>query len=332
MTRVKFLRYEDVEDVATPAEYVEAVTDAYRQRGEGAAAEPRTKLTREDPAGMLTSYLAILPETGVMGGYVYAAGFNSEDTMFVTPLFDADEGTLVALIDGAHMNPYKTGAVGAVGVDALSRADASVVGIIGTGAQARGQLRATATVRDLMEVKVYSPTRDHRESFAQEFDERLSADVRPIDDTATTVTDSDIVITATTSYEPVFDGDQLSPGTHVTAMGQYHPNRRELDVETIRRSVYVPDLRDRIHSDAGAFMQARSEGVVDDDHVHGELGDVIAGTVPGRTSGDDITVFDSGGNAIETVAAANLLYEKSFAANEGEPLSYTTANDAFPGR
>jgi alanine dehydrogenase len=328
MPGVTFLRHEDVADSADAAEYVEAVEDAYRERGEGSPAEPRTKLVSEDPSGMLTSYLAILPDTGVMGGYTYAAGFES-GTMFVTPLYDAEEGRLLALIDGAHMNPYKTGAVGAVGVDALSRTDASELGLIGAGSQARGQLRATATVRDLTDVKVYSPTPASRKSFAKEFDDQLSADVRPVETSAAAVEDSDVVITATTSHEPVFDGDRLSPGTHLTAMGQYHPERRELDAETIRRSVYVPDLRKRIHSDAGSFIQAREADVVDDDHVHAELGDVVAGNAPGRESDDDITVFDSGGNAIETVAGANLLYEKAHTSNAGMELPYTTSDDAF---
>ncbi|AEN07564.1 Ornithine cyclodeaminase (plasmid) [halophilic archaeon DL31] len=330
MPDVTFLSHEDVENSAEVAEYVGAVKEAYRQRGEGGAAEPRTKLTREDPSGMLTSYLAILPDSGVMGGYVYAAGFDS-GTMFVTPLYDAEEGRLLALIDGAHMNPYKTGAAGAVGVDSLAREDSSVLGFVGAGSQARGQLRAVAEVRDLADVKVFSRTPESRESFADEFDDQLSADVRPVESSAAAVEDSDVVVTATTSYEPVFDGDRLSPGTHVTAMGQYHPERRELDATTIERAKYVPDLRERIHSDAGSFILAREEGAVDDDHVHAELGDVVAGTAPGRTSSEEVTVFDSGGNAIETVAAANLLYEKADP-DAGTELPYATSNDAFPGR
>ncbi|MFC6725795.1 ornithine cyclodeaminase family protein, partial [Halobium palmae] len=89
MTETLFLTSEDVAGLATPAEYVDAVREGYRQRGEGAPAEPRTKLLNDEPKGMLTSYAAVLPETGAMGGYMYAAGFGAADAWFATPLFDA---------------------------------------------------------------------------------------------------------------------------------------------------------------------------------------------------------------------------------------------------
>ncbi|MFB6293151.1 MAG: ornithine cyclodeaminase family protein, partial [Halonotius sp.] len=260
MTETLFLTSSDVAGLATPAEYVDRVADGYRQRGAGAPAEPRTALFGDEPPGMLTSYSAILPEDGYMGGYTYSAGFGAGDAWFMTPLFDADSGEPLALLDGASMNPFKTGATGAVGVDALARADAETVGLIGSGAQARGQLRATATVRDLTAVDVYSPTEAHREAFADEMAETLGVDVTAVDSSAAAVADADIVITATTASEPVFDGEQLAPGTHVTAMGQYHPKKRELDTTTIEQSTYVPDLRDRVMQDAGSFIHAVEAG------------------------------------------------------------------------
>ncbi|ESS08556.1 MAG: ornithine cyclodeaminase [uncultured archaeon A07HN63] len=332
MTETLFLTSSDVAGLATPAEYVERVADGYRQRGEGAPADPRTALFGEDPPGMLTSYSAILPEDGYMGGYTYSAGFGEGDAWFMTPLFDADSGEPLALLDGASMNPFKTGATGAVGVDALAREDAETVGIIGSGAQARGQLRATATVRDLTGVAVYSPTQANREEFANEMTETLGTDVTAVDSSAAAVADADIVITATTASEPVFDGDQLAPGTHVTAMGQYNPTKRELDTTTIERSTYVPDLRDRATQDAGSFIHAVEAGVVDESHIHAELGDIVADNAAGRTSDDEITVFDSGGTAIETVAAAGMLYERAREQGLGSTIEFAPASDALTGR
>lgn len=329
MVDVPFYRSEETSGLATPAEYVTAVREGYRQRGEGAPAEPRTTLTQADPPGMLTGYLAVLPETGAMGGYTYAAGFGDEDAHFVLPLYDATSGRPLAVFDGAHLNPFKTGATGAVGVDALAREDASTVGLFGSGTQARGQLRATATVRDLDQVRVYSPTADHREAFAAEMNAELDATVAAVASPAAAVESADILITATQSGEPVFDGDRLEPGTHVTAMGQYHPDKREVDTHTVERATYVPDLRARIEQDAGAFILAREEGAVDDDHVHAELGDVVAGTAEGRTSDEEITLFDSGGTAIETVAAAHLLYEKAADRDLGESISFAPASEAM---
>jgi alanine dehydrogenase len=318
-----------VADLATPADYVDAVRDGYRQRGEGAPARPRSKLVGGDPPGLLTEYTAILPDTGAMGGYMYTAGFASEAAWFVTVLFDAATGAPLSLFDGGAMNPLKTGAAGAVGVDALARSDASTVGLIGSGWQARGQLLATATVRDLDAVSVFSPTPAHRERFAREMNERLDATVTAVTSSAAAVEGCDIVITATKSGEPVFDGSLLAPGTHVTAMGQYHPEKRELDTTTIERAVYVPDLRERVFQDAGSFLHAMNEGAVEESHVHAELGDVVAGTATGRPSPDAITVFDSGGTGIETVAAGAMLTERARDAGRGTTLSFSPSDEAF---
>ena len=331
MTETLFLTSDDVSGLATPAEFVDAVREGYRQRGEGAHAEPRTKLTNEDPPGFLTTYAAVLPDTGAMGGYTYSAGFGAGDAWFMTPLFDAESGEPLALVDGASMNPFKTGAAGAVAVDALAREDATSVAIIGSGAQARGQLRATATVRDVETVWVYSPTKEHREEFAGEMDRRLDASVAAVASAAAAVEGADVVVTATNASAPVFDGERLEPGTHVTAMGQYTPGKRELDTTTIERAKYVPDLRARATQDAGSFLHAVEEGVVDEDHVYAELGDVVAGEVPGREDDEEITVFDSGGTGIETVAGAYLLYEKATAEGLGTTLDFAPASEALTG-
>ncbi len=333
MSEVRFLGSGEVAGLASYADYVDAVREGYRQVGEGAPAKPRTSLTSADPPGFLTAYMALLPETGAMGTYTYAAGFGAEDAHFLLPIFDTDSGEPLALFDGASMNPYKTGAAGAVGVDALARENATDVGVIGSGSQARAQVAATATVRDLDRVRVYSPTEANRDSFAAEFDDRLAtAAVSAVDSPAAAVSDADIVITATQATEPVFDGEDLADGAHVTVMGQYSPDAREVDGTTVARAKYVPDLRARADletGDAGAYIQAVEEGAVDEGHLHAELGEVVAGTAPGRTSSTEVTLFDSGGTGIETVAAAHMLYERAREQDLGEPISVTPASEAF---
>ncbi len=326
-----FLTSAECAGLAAPGEYVEAVREGYRQRGQGAPAAPRTKLANESPPGMLTGYSAILPETGAMGGYMYAAGFGGEDAHFMLPLFDADSGRPLALLDGASLNPFKTGAAGAVGVDALAREDATTLAVIGSGAQARGQLRAVSTVREFETVSIYSPTKDNRESFAAAMNKQLEASVAAVASSAAAVEGADVVITATNSAEPVFDGAVLEDGAHVTAMGQYHPEKHELDATTIERATYVPDLRERVMDDAGSFINAVDEGVVSEEDIHGELGEVVAGEVPGRESDTEITVFDSGGTGIETVAAAHMLYEKARERGLGTEIEFAPASEALTG-
>jgi len=332
MTETLFLSSADVDDLAEPADYVAAVRDAYRQVGEGAPAKPRTKLYNREPPGMLTSYTAILPETGGMGGYTYSAGFGAGDAWFMTPLFDAESGEPLAVLDGASMNPFKTGAAGATAVDALAREDATEVAVIGSGAQARGQLATTATVREFEAVRVFSPTAENREAFAEEFADRIEPDVTAVASASEAVAGADVVIAATNASDPVIDDADVEPGTHVTAMGQYHPEKNELPPELIARATYVPDIRERATRDAGSFLAAVEAGLVDEDHVAADLGEVVAGEHPGRTSDDEVTVFDSGGTGIETVAAAHMLYERASEKGRGQTIDFAPASEALTGR
>ncbi|TKX88002.1 ornithine cyclodeaminase family protein [Halorubrum sp. SS5] len=332
MTETLFLSSGDVDDLAEPADYVAAVRDAYRQVGEGAPAEPRTKLFNREPPGMLTTYAAVLPETRAMGGYTYSAGFGAGDAWFMTPLFDAESGEPLALLDGASMNPFKTGAAGAVAVDALARDDATELAVIGSGAQARGQVATTATVREFEAVRVFSPTAENRESFAADFDERLDADVSAVESAGDALAGADVAITATTASDPVIADADVEPGTHVTAMGQYHPEKNELPPELVARATYVPDLRARATQDAGSYLAAVAAGLIEEgEGIAADLGAVVAGDHPGRTSDEEVTVFDSGGTGVETVAAAHMLYERASDAGRGETIDFAPASEALTG-
>ena len=332
MTETLFLSSDDVDDLAEPADYVAAVRDAYRQVGGGAPAEPRTKLFNREPPGMLTTYAALLPETGAMGGYTYSAGFGAGDAWFMTPLFDAESGEPLALLDGASMNPFKTGAAGAVAVDALARDDATELAVIGSGAQARGQVATTATVRAFDAVRVFSPTPENREAFAADFDERLDAEVTAVGSASVALAGADVVITATTASDPVIDDRDVEPGTHVTAMGQYNPEKNELPPELVARATYVPDLRARATQDAGSYLAAVEAGLIaEGEGIAADLGAVVAGDHPGRTSDEEVTVFDSGGTGVETVAAAHMLYERASEKGRGQTIDFAPASEALTG-
>jgi len=333
MTEALYVRSDEVDELAEPADYVAAVREGYREVGGGAPAEPRTQLFNPDDAvgGSISTYVAILPETGAMGGYMYDAGFGAGDAWFLTPLFDAESGEPLAILDGASMNPFKTGATGAVAVDELAREDATELAVIGSGAQARGQAKTTATVRDFERARVFSPTPDHREAFADEVGAATGIPFEPVASSAAAVAGADVVITATTASQPVVDAADIEPGTHITAMGQYHPDGRELDGETVAGATYVPDLRDRATQDAGAFLGAIEDGLITEEHIHADLGEVVAGVAPGRTSDDEITVFDSGGSGIETAAAAFMLYERAAERGMGTTLDVAPASEALTG-
>jgi len=323
MTDAVYLSGADLEGLATIGEFVDVVREGFRYRGDGAPSAAPSRLAGR--AASLTTYTAIFPEWGVMGGYMYAVG---NDVWYTTPLFDSETGELLAVLDGAQWNPQKTGSVAAVGTEALAREDASSIGIVGSSNIAWDSLSAIDVVRDVETASVFSPTPANRREFADAARSGFGIEVEPVASSTEAVAGADVVVTATNASEPVIDGDDLDPGTHVTAMGAAHP-QREIDVRTFERlDRYVPDIRDRAFGNSiqqrarasRAFLAAFDANVVSETSIHGGLGQVVAGTVPGRTDDEEITLVDSIGTGIETVAAAKMLYEKAVDAGLGTAI------------
>jgi alanine dehydrogenase len=329
MAEMLYLDNEAAADLAGMPAYVDAVRDAYRQFGDAGRLGAEEKLFRESPEGTFMYYGAILPTSGVMGTFVYWGGFGAGEDWFLTALADAESGEPLALVDSPGINPFKTGATGGVGVDALARPDASELALIGTGPQAAYQLLAVDRVRDLRAVRAFSPTTEHRRAFAGRMDERFEADVSAVGSAAAALRGADIVVTATTAREPVFDTADLEPGTHVTAMGQSHPDRRELDAGTVARGLYVPDLRERALETSGELRGALAAGLIEERDVHPGLGAVLSGTAPGRTDPEQVTVFDMGGTGVETVAAAHMVVERARERGRGQSLRVTPKSEGF---
>ncbi len=289
---VRYVPGEEARSLVTIPACISAARRGYREHGEGAVTEPTTKLYDGTPDPFFMFYGVIFPKTA--GLYLHAHGFGGAEWVALSYVMDAETGDPLAIVDSALLNPYKTAAAGGVAVDALAREDAERVGIVGSGTQARAQLLATAAVRDIADVAVYSPTDANRRRFASEMDRFVDADVRAVPSSADAVSDRDIVITATRSSTPVFDGNLLAPGTHVTAMGQATPTKRELDASAVARAVYVADIRERVENLSGSYLAALDEGAIADGHLHAELGEILTGERSGRTGDEEITIFDSG--------------------------------------
>jgi len=318
-----YLSGKDLKGLATPSEIVDAVRDGYAFRGEGAPATAPSRIGTDD--SVITSYTAAFPAWNVMGGYMYSVG---NDVWYTTPLFDVDTGELKAVLDGAVWNPAKTGAVAGVGTEFLATEDASSVGVVGSAQIARSSLEAVMTVREIETVEVFSPTESSRIEFAESVEADLGVDAEAVSSSAEAVSDVDIVIVATDAPEPVIDGEHISPGTHINAMGAAHP-KREIDVETFRKvDKYVPDVKGRVFGhgiqerrrSARGFLEAFDANAVSENTLYGELGQLAAGRLPGRTDDEEITLLDSVGTAIETVSAAHLLYEKAVEQGVGTPI------------
>jgi ornithine cyclodeaminase/alanine dehydrogenase-like protein (mu-crystallin family) len=204
----------------------------------------------------------------------------------------------------------------------MSRPDASVIGLIGAGHQAITQLEGVCAVRDVKQVKVYARTEETRRTFAAEMRERLGVDVVPVDSSTAAVQGSHVVVTMTSSREPVFDGNDLEPGTMVAAAGVNSFTKREIDETTIRRaSPIVVDNVAQAKVECGELMWAAERGAFAWRQAV-PLSDVVAGRVPGYPSTEAIPLFESQGIGIEDIAASRYVFEKARAAGLGVELPF----------
>ena len=219
-------------------------------------------------------------------------------------LFDGETGVPTAILDASAVTAVRTAAVTAVATGLLARRDARELAILGAGVQARTHLRALATVRDFEQVRVYAPTRAHAEAVVEEATvARGKLSVAPSAEEA--VRGADVVVVATSAREPVLARAWLKPGAHVNAVGASTPQAREIDTATVAACALFCDSRESLRNEAGEFQLAIREGAIPgEEHVRAELGEVLAGTSPGRRDDSELTMFRSLGLAIEDLAAA----------------------------
>jgi ornithine cyclodeaminase/alanine dehydrogenase-like protein (mu-crystallin family) len=215
----------------------------------------------------------------------------------------------------------RTGAASGVATRFLARDDARVVGIIGTGWQARAQLEAIALVRKLDRVRAHSRDAQRRDQFAREMSALLGVPVVAVTSCEEAVRDADIVVTSTTSKNPVVEGRWLKPGTHINAIGVNLPFRRELDAEAVLRSdVIVADSCEQSKLEAGDLIQAFGKDESKWESVR-ELGQIVSGSIAGRTTAAQITLFKSNGVATEDVVVAGRLYEIALKQKVGREIA-----------
>lgn len=220
-------------------------------------------------------------------------------------LQDVSTGRPLALLEGGYLTALRTGAISGLATDLMARRDARVVALFGAGAQARTQLEAVATVRSIQQVRVLSRRPERARLFAQEMAEQPfldGVDVRVADSPADAVNAADIIITATTSPTPLFNGHAVKPGAHINAIGAFTPTTREVDSFLVKRARVVVDSRSGCLAEAGDLLIPIQEGVITAEHILGEIGEVAVGRVKGRERDDEITLFKSVGNAAFDVA------------------------------
>jgi ornithine cyclodeaminase len=219
-------------------------------------------------------------------------------------LFDGETGVPTAILDASAVTAIRTAAVSAVATDVLARAEARTLAILGAGVQGRAHLEALAAVRDFTRVRVYAPTRAHAQALADDA-RPVGGEVRAVATAEDAVRGADVVVAATNSPQPVLARAWLAPGAHVNAVGASTPQAREIDTATVAASALFCDSRESLRNEAGEFQLAVREGAIaGEEHVRAELGEVLAGSAPGRRDDGELTLFRSLGIAVEDLAAA----------------------------
>ncbi len=266
--------------------------------------QPRTRIVQDN--GVMNLLAAAVPSIGVVGFKTYTA-FRS-GMRSVVMLFSSQNGHLLSIIEADFLGRMRTGATSGLATKLLARPDASIVGLIGAGKQAYTQVLGVCAVRQVRVVYVYSRHLPECESFCNALMHRLSIEVRPAPSARQALEDADIVITATTSPEPVLPGDWLKSGCHINAIGSNWANRRELDNATLQRSsVIVTDSQEQARVEAGDFVIPANEGLFDWSRVS-DLADVVADHGPKRELASDITLYKGVGIALEDIATAAHVY------------------------
>jgi ornithine cyclodeaminase len=294
---VIYLKEQDVRQLLTMSMTIEQVEKSFAARARGQAFDIPRKRTRQ-PGGHLHILQAAAPELNVIGYKAYYVQPDKSRTSLLH-LMDRTQGNLVAMIESDWLSQIRTGAATAVATRHLARKNAKILGLFGSGRHAVTQLEAVCAVRDVTEVKVFGRNTDRVKSFCETMGKRVNARVRPAESREETVRGSDMIVTMTRAAEPLFDGKWLEPGQFIAATGSNALDRREIDLETVRRAdVIVVDSREVAQGECGDLMPAYENGLVYWENI-ADMGEVIIGRWPGRTSDDQITLFESHGMALQ---------------------------------
>lgn len=321
------LTRQDVAALLTIDECIAAVEDAFKLYAEGKALPPKV-------LGMHTQ----------KGGFHIKAGIlNLDRTYFVTkinsnfqynmselglPLIqgvivvcDGENGQLLALMDSIEITILRTGAATAVAAKYLAPVDANTATICGCGNQGRITLKALMKVRPIEKVYAFDVDRSKAEKFADELADELKISVEVVDDLKEAVRKSKICVTCSPSKQPFLKPEYVMPGTFIAAVGADSEEKQELEPELLSANKLVTDLTEQC-SNIGELHHALKKGLMTIADVHAELGEIISGKKPGRTSDDEIIIFDSTGTALQDVAAAAIVYEKAVKKNIGIKLEF----------
>jgi alanine dehydrogenase len=311
------LREEDVRHLLTMPDTVAVLEQAFSAMADGRVENhPRSRIMLAN--GVLNMLAAAAPTLGVLGYKTYTAFRNG--VRFIVVLFSAQDGQLLAILEADWLGRMRTGATSGLATKYLARPNATTIGLIGAGNQAHTQLMGVCAVRNVTAAYVYSRTPQACKIFCDEMTRLLGIQVRPVASARQAVEVADILITATSSAEPVIHGEWLKPGTHINAIGSNWANKREIDLSTLQRShLIITDSREQAHVEAGDLIIPAAEGLFDWHRVY-ELCEVVGLQGPQRDAPENITLYKGLGIALEDIATAAHVYKLAKERKLGEEL------------
>jgi alanine dehydrogenase len=321
---VLWLAQEEVKSVMDMPSDMHVVESAFRQHGLGKVQmPPKSYLYYNAYNGDLRTMPAYLEEEDITGVKIVNVHPGNPTVglptvMALIVLISPQTGEPIAIMDGTYITDIRTGAAGGIAAKYLARKNSKVIGLIGAGNQAKTQLEALNEVFKPELVKVTSRTKESCEIFIQEAADIVSCEIR-YEEKIEKACDCDILVTTTPSRKPIVKSQWIKEGTHINAIGADAVGKEELDPELILRSkVVVDDMVQALHS--GEVNVPLSKHYISENDIHAQLGEVMVGRKPGRTSEEEITIFDSTGLAIQDVASAHLVYQRALIKGLGKQV------------
>jgi ornithine cyclodeaminase len=229
----------------------------------------------------------------------------------VVVAYDGATGAVSCIADAEPVTKIRTACATAAATDALARADAAILAVFGTGVQAEAHLRALPLVRPFREILIWGRSTQRTRAFAEEMSKQLGRTITAISDGQEAAARADVICTVTSSAEPVLLSEWVRPGTHINLVGSSYLGPVEVDSDLVARARYIADYRPGVLAQAAELAVAREAGLIDDTHVVGEIGDVLAGRIPGRENDSQVTIYKSLGHVAQDLAATAYLHQRA---------------------
>ncbi len=314
----------DVEHLLPMPDCIEVMTQALIALAKGQVHLPLRMVVRPpETAGIMALMPAHVAGEGAALGVKVINVFNGNPAIGkdshqgAVLLFDAETGEPLAIMNASAITAIRTAAVSGVATRLLAREDANDLAMIGSGVQARSHLAALACVRPIRRARIASRNFEHAQQFAAEMQPHFAFPIEPMASVEAAVRGADLIVTATSSAEPVVRRDWIGPGAHLNVVGASVPAAREIDTATMAAASLFVDRRESTLNESGDYLFAAREGAVGPEHIRAEIGEVLIGAKPGRIRPEEITLFKSLGLAVEDVAAAAYIYRQAQAMQTG---------------